>query len=170
LESYLVIVILLQHQVLFLGCADLRNVLLTSSKLTDAYKKLDAHFSADSEFLVARSVMIAHIILSDDFHPENSDDLQYLWDVAYSLQWNEHTKKRFIKNIKQLLAGQWSSKIILPASDDIECLKDFAREWLNKGCNIPTKCANGLVQERYINITMQCLIFLYKDFKLNFEN
>lgn len=73
-------------QVLFLGRGDMRNALFTASTLTPAYKKLNFHFIDNSEIIIARNILITHILLSHDFSTTNPIDLSYLWDVWYSAQ------------------------------------------------------------------------------------
>ena len=87
---------------MFLGSGDLRNALLTVAKLTDAYKKLNIHFSDDTDIVTARNILLVHIMLSNDFDPENSEDMDFIWDIWYSLQWTEGTRKRCIDNVDQI--------------------------------------------------------------------
>jgi len=111
---------------------------MTTAKLTEAYHKVNFHLiSDDSEPTIARNILIAHIILSDGFDPLNPTDLQYLWDVWYSLQWNEATKKRFIKDVKQLLAGLWTNSQIIkiPDAKGVEQLKQICSFWLETASN-----------------------------------
>ena len=70
-----------------MGCGDLRTGWLTAAKLTDSYKELNVHFTAESPLFVMRNIMLSFKMLADDFDPENPLDIQYLWDVWYSTQW-----------------------------------------------------------------------------------
>ena len=98
---------------------------MTAAKLTDAYKEVQIHISDDSASAVARNVLMLHVILADGFDPENPIDLQYLWDIWYTLQWSMATKKRFIKDVKQMLTGQcWAGgRIVIPDHKDVEQFK-----------------------------------------------
>ena len=110
---------------------------MTTAKLTDAYKIVNFHFSDDSKSVLARNILLVHIILSDDFDPENLNDIKYLWDVWYSLQWNNVTKKRFIKDVQQVLAGQWVNSLIsIPDPNGVQQLNDILRFWLDTATNI----------------------------------
>ena len=81
--------------------------MLTVSKLTDAYSELHIHLSEDYDVVTARNVLMIHVMKSNDFYPaSNPAYLDYLWDLWYSLQWTDDTKKRFLKDIKQLLDSQ----------------------------------------------------------------
>ena len=121
---------------MLLGSGDLKNVLMTTAHLTDAYKKVNFHLTDYSESLIARNILMAHIIHSDGFNPSNPTDLQYLWDVWYHLQWNEATKKRFIKDVKQLMAGQWTNcPIHIPDPKGVAQLKEICCVWLETASN-----------------------------------
>ena len=110
---------------------------MTASQLTEAYKKVNFHLIDESEFITARNILLAHIIFSDHFDPSNPIDLQYLWDVWYGLQWNEATKKRFIKDVKQLLAGQWkNSRISFSNAENVEQFKKICNFWLDTACSV----------------------------------
>ena len=106
---------------------------MTAAKLTDAYKEVQIHISDDSASAVARNVLMLHVILADGFDPENPIDLQYLWDIWYTLQWSMATKKRFIKDVKQMLTGQcWAGgRIVIPEHKDVEQFKKICNFWLD---------------------------------------
>ena len=119
-----------------MGCGDLRNALKVTAEMTEAYPELRIHCIDDSASILARNILIVHIVNSDGFDPTNPNDLQYIWDVWYSLQWNEVTKKRFIKDVKQMLAGQWAaSRIIIQEPGDVEVLNKVCIFWLNTAIN-----------------------------------
>ena len=120
---------------MFLGSGDLRNALLTVAKLTDAYKKLNIHFSDDTDIVTARNILLVHIMLSNDFDPENSEDMDFIWDIWYSLQWTEGTRKRFIDNVDQLLSMPWTdgSKFIISDSQSIGIVQNILHFWLDMG-------------------------------------
>ena len=122
---------------MLLGSGDLKNVLMTTAHLTDAYKKVNFHLTDYSESLIARNILMAHIIHSDGFNPSNPTDLQYLWDVWYHLQWNEATKKRFITDVKQLMAGQWTnSGIHISNPKEVEQLREISGVWLETASDV----------------------------------
>ena len=93
---------------------------------------MNFHLSDNSESLIARN-----IILSDGFNPLNPTDLHYLWDVWYHLQWNEATKKRFITDVKQLMAGQWTnSGIHISNPKEVEQLREICGVWLETASDV----------------------------------
>jgi hypothetical protein len=105
---------------------------MTTAKLKDGYKTLNIHFCDDSESMIARNILMIHLVFSDGFNPANPTDLQYIWDVWYSLQWNEATKERFIKDVQQVMAGHWAaSKIVILNPKDVGQLKKICRFWLD---------------------------------------
>lgn len=55
-----------------LGSGDMRNVLLTAPKLTEGYKELNIHLIDDFNIVTARNVVMAHIMLADDFDPSKT--------------------------------------------------------------------------------------------------
>ena len=88
------------HKVLFLDSGDMRNALLTASKLPDekflSIQMVDSHM-----IITARNVLIVHIILSTDFDAEKDEDLDYLWHLWYSFAWEDKTRKRFVRDVKR---------------------------------------------------------------------
>lgn len=123
-------------QVLFLGSGDMRNALLTASKINEAYHELEVHVSDHSDFIVARNLLITFIIVSDDFDPSLLRNINYLWDLWYSFQWGEFTRKRFAKDVKKLLIQNWNHpSIFLPDSKSFDHLKSILKDWLDKACS-----------------------------------
>ena len=137
-------------QILFLNCGDLKNALLTGAKMTNAYKELNIHMSSYSILQGARDVFTAYILLSDNFHPGNPTDFNYLWDVWYSLQWTEQTRTRFVEDIKKLsesIDQLWiSSKVNIPNQKDVQNLKHIFKKWLHTASNFPPKILKNLIR------------------------
>ena len=133
-----------------MGSGDLRNVLLTGSQLSDAYKKLNIHLNDDYDFVTARNILIIYIMLSDDFDPSNPVDIDYIWDVWYSLQWTEDTRQRFLKHVEQLLSAGWaeSGRINIPDSQGVEIFKTALNSW-QKMDLITIENAKSIVEKRY---------------------
>ena len=137
-------------QVLFLGSGDMRNALCTASKINEAYHELEVHVSDNSNFIVARNLLITHIILSDDFDPFVPSNITYLWDLWYSCQWGEMTRKRFVKDAKKLLVGQWKHpSISLPDAKSFDHLKNIIKHWLDNACNMKQRVVKFLIDSRY---------------------
>ena len=128
---------------------------MTSATLTDAYKKLNIHFNDDSESIIARNILMANIILSVSFDPSNPTDLQYLWDVWYQLQWNRATKTRFIKDVKQLLAGQWSPGLVncIPDPKGVEQLKKICTFWLDS-VDLKANQMKNILTNRFVHLLL----------------
>jgi hypothetical protein len=138
-------------QILFLSSGDLRNVLLTVSKLSVAYQKLEFHIINDCDIVTARNILIIYIIFSDDFDPANPADLDYLWHLWYSLQWSEDIRKRFLKDVEKMLSDQWtrSNKINIP---DIEVLKNILNCWQEMvSADLVPDTAESILQKRCDN-------------------
>jgi hypothetical protein len=121
-------------QVLFLGSGDLRNALVTVAKMSDAYPMLNLHMNDDCNLTTARNILITHTILSDNFNP--SKDMDYIWDLWYSLQWNNFTRQRFARDVKTLMDIQWEkiTHIFLDAND-VKELKGILATWLKYAFN-----------------------------------
>ena len=140
---------------MLLGSGDLRNALVTASKLSDAYKNLNIHLNDDLDIVVARNVLMAHILLSDEFDPDNPAEVDYLWDVWYSLQWTENIRNRFLKDVRQILSSfhQWAEsgnriKISDPQGVEImmytlKCWRDMASAALIQ------ETAKSIIEKRY---------------------
>ena len=126
------------HQVLFLGSGDLRNALLMASQCSAAYYKLDIHLSDSSDIITARNYLFIHVILSPDFDSSpGSADFQYLWDLWYSFQWSEATRKRCVNDVRKLLANQMTNSSVIPHGDQFnQKLQKVLRSWLNTACNM----------------------------------
>ena len=116
---------------MFLGSCDLRNALLTVSKLTVAYKELNILLNDDIDIHTVRNVLLVFIMLSDDFDADNPSDIDYIWSVWYSLLWTEDVRKRFLKDVGQLLSHQWAENGTINISDQesIDILKKILYSW-----------------------------------------
>ena len=150
-----------------MGSGDLRNALCTASKITEAYHELEVHLSDHSDIIVARNLLIAHIIL-DDFNPAVLSNVNYLWELWYSCQWGEITRQRFVKDVKKLLVRKWSHPaIFLPDSKSFDHLKGIIKDWLDIACNMTQSVMDFLLDSRYnIRIILFYLfinVFLYLD-------
>ena len=124
-------------KVLFLYSGDLRNALYMATHCSDAYPELDIHLSDGSDSIVARNYLIAHVMLSDTFDPSSPTDLQYLWDLWYGLQWDDITRKRFVKDCKLLIGNQATNSYIIPHGADFN--KKYIKIltiWLGTACNM----------------------------------
>ena len=98
---------------------------------------------------VARDILLAFTMLSDDFNPADQADMKYLWDVWFSVQWSESTRKRFVKDVKQLWEGKWSPTVLVPDPENVEKLKTVFKEWLKIACNFPANILDKLARSMY---------------------
>ena len=103
---------------LFLCSGDLRNALVTAVGSSKECNKLNLHLSDTCSVTVARNIVSAHVINSDSFDANDSDDLHYLWSIWYSFKWNEPIRSRFVIDLTDLIALDWktASHIVL---DDV---------------------------------------------------
>ena len=95
----------------------MRNALHTAAQSPTDLKNLNIHLNDNYECVIARNFFITHVVTNKEFNTSNQDDLQYVWDVWYSTQWNDTTAKRFLKDVNQLLAGQWKSNSSIVITD-----------------------------------------------------
>ena len=139
---------------MFLDSGDLRNALLTVSKLSEAYQQLNIHLSDDFEMVSARNVLLLYIMLSNGFDPENTDNLDYLWTVWYSLQWTEDTRKRFIKDVEQLLSKNWTinGKVNISELEGVVVLKKMLSSWQDMAsCNFVPQKAASILKKTFVS-------------------
>ena len=133
---------------MFIGCGDLRSALWTVWKLTEAYKEVIFHVQDGFDTVVARNILLVHIMVAEDFHPDSPEDLQYLWDIWYSLQWSEKTRKRFVKDVKLLLAGPFHPIIKIPNTKYLKKMKMAFKSWLDATCNLKLSTISNNLYER----------------------
>ena len=127
----------------------MRNALLTASKINEAYHELVVHVSDHSDFIVARNLLITCIIVSDDFDPSIPRNINYLWDLWYSCQWGEITRKRFIKDVTKLLIRHWNHlSIFLPDSKSFDHLKTILKDWLVQACTMTPRTIQSIAVGR----------------------
>ena len=127
-------------QVLFLSSGDLRNALFMATHCSDAYPELDIHLSDCCDTITARNFLIAHVMLSDSFEPSSPSDMQYLWDLWYGFQWDEATRKRFVKDVKPLVENQQTNSSVIPHGVKFgQKLSKIYKSWLGTACNMNSK-------------------------------
>lgn len=131
-----------------MGVQDFRHVLQTTAQLSDAYKKLNVNLVSPDRFL--KEVLFLNILLADAFDPTNPNDIQYLWDVYYSFQWNKQTKSRFIKDVWELKNGRLSvdDKIVISDPIIILELEQTCNLWLDLISNTSADHIQSFVEER----------------------
>ena len=137
-------------QILFLGSGDLRNVLHTiglscSTKLED----LHIHLNDNHSSVIARNILILHIITASDFNPNDQNDLEYVWNVWYSTQWDASTVKRFSKDVLQLLVHQWKSDILVVRDLDLVDLDKVWKYWFTTFSSMKASTCSQILSQRY---------------------
>jgi len=98
-------------------------------------------------------MLIAHIIFSDNFDPAKPDDIDYLWDVWYSLQWIHDTSKRFVHDVPNLLFNQCGTGHLRVDSAGVDILHPIFKYWLvmvstNKKNVISAKQMKSILSKR----------------------
>lgn len=128
----------------------MRNAFHTTAHFPTNLKNLNIHLNDISVSVIARNVLIAQIISDQTFSATNQDDLQYIWDVWYTTQWNDSTAKRFLKDVNQLLAGQWRSNSFIVISDaDISILEKTWSYWKETVSTMDSETFSNIMQQRY---------------------
>ena len=157
---------------LFLCSGDLRNALVTAVGSSKKCNKLNLHLSDTCSVTVARNIVSAHVINSDSFDANDSDDLHYLWSIWYSFKWNEPIRSRFVIDLTDLIALDWktASHIVL---DDVGVymMKRIFTLWIKQAVNTSLSAIVCASKDRYILILtfVSCLYFTFHFYpELNF--
>ena len=133
---------------MFLGCGDMKSALFTASLRSPAFPGLHIHMNDFCSCIIARNVLITHILIAPDFDSQSSTDLQYLWDVWYTTQWDADTTKRFLKDINELLEGQLHKNILIPKADDLKKLKSIWTYWKVTAESMNAKIYSSILEQR----------------------
>ena len=116
----------LHFKVLFLGCGDLMSTL--QSTMCKHIGSLHVHLNDRDHSVLARNLLLLTVI-SQGFNPKKEEDIAFLWDVWYNLEWPETTLKRFQEVLKSLLAGEFPQNVSIPNSCHLESLKKVWTVW-----------------------------------------
>ena len=120
-----------------------------ATQCSDAYPELDIHLSDDCDIVTARNFLIAHVMLSDSFNPSCPKDMQYLWDLWYGCQWDDITRRRFVKDCKLLMDRQFdNSSIIAHGGHFYRELSKILKSWLGTACNMNSKQIKAIIAQR----------------------
>ena len=118
-------------KILFLGSGDLRNAIFTSANMTEAYYKLNIHLNDECDSTVVRNILLAYIMLSDDFNPDSVRDIDYICDIWYLMRWIDSTKKRFVRDVNKLVSTlEKSVHIILDGQEAFNLVIPRVKKWL----------------------------------------
>lgn len=145
-------------QILFLGCGDMRNAFHTVTSCSPDFKDLNIHLNDNHPSIIARNILITHIITASEFNPENIEDLKYIWNVWYSTQWDASTANRFSKDVLVLLTHQWQKHIVVK-EDDLAILDSVWKYWVATIANMKPSTCSQILNQRYTHFILQCRIF-----------
>ena len=124
------------YQVLFLGCGDVMKTLEVST--TKHLKNVHIHLNDKNSLVLARNILILKVIFDEDFDPDNKDDLTFLWDLWYNLDWPDSTERRFTQAINGLLGGILPKNVSVPYGSHLKVLMEVWRGWLS--LSLKTHC------------------------------
>ena len=126
----------------------MKSALYTASLRSPAFSGLQIHMNDVCSSTIAWDILITHIIIALDFDAKNPTDIQYLWDVWYSAQWDDVTTKRFLKHVDQLLAKQWRKNITIPKADDLRILQNIWTYWKNTAEQMTANTFSSVLEQR----------------------
>ena len=117
------------YQVLFLGCGDVMKTLEVST--TKHLKNVHIHLNDKNSLVLARNILILKVISDEDFDTAKDDDIAFLWDLWYNLEWPESTEKRFMKAVRELLDGKLPENVVIPNRSHLELLMKVWCGWVS---------------------------------------
>ena len=69
-------------------------------------------------------------MISQGFNHEKEEDIAFIWDVWYNLEWPESTVNRFQEVLKKLLNKELPENVSIPnISSHLESLKKVLNVW-----------------------------------------
>ena len=77
---------------------------------TNHLKNLHIHLNDKNSVVLARNILILKVISDEDFDTAKDDDIAFLWDLWYNLEWPESTEKRFMKAVKRTVGWKIARK------------------------------------------------------------
>ncbi len=78
---------------------------------------------------MSRIVFLLKIISASDFNPNREEDVAFLWDVWYNVEWPETTRARFQRVLKDLLDGRLPENLVVSSSSQLQCLTRSWNSW-----------------------------------------
>lgn len=106
---------------------DLRNILKTVS--AGNVEHFQFHLNCSSPLVLARNMLILKIITSQDFDTKNDEDVAFLWDVWYNMDWPEQTQHRFKLVLRDLLDNDLPQNITI--SNNSQSMENIRTVWLS---------------------------------------
>jgi hypothetical protein len=116
--------------VLILSCGDLPFA-VKSTSLSSNQRIANITVTDMSAMAMARNILFAKIITDTKFNPDSNEDLQYLWNIWYNMEWSSVTKERFLKDITELNMGCFSDNLKVPVENDLSVLKNIWKFWVS---------------------------------------
>ena len=133
------------YQVLFLGCGDVMKTLEVST--TKHLKNVHIHLNDKNSLVLARNILILKVISDEDFDTAKDDDIAFLWDLWYNLEWPESTEKRFTKAVRELLDGKLPENVVIPNRSHLELLMKVWCGWVSLFSKTHCKCFIESIQK-----------------------
>ena len=107
---------------------------------SEAYHELDIHMSDSCPIATAKNYLLAQV-----------------WELWYACQWTESTRRRFVNDVRLLLANKSPSSnkpSVIPhqGMKNVKFpnqLKKIFNSWLNTACNTTIKETHQIVKQRY---------------------
>ncbi len=112
-----------------MGCGDVRNALQATSLAHHNFKSLHIHLNDIDPSIIARNIVLLKIMSASDFNPNDEEDISFLWEFWYNLEWPDETRKRVQKVLKELLDDSLPENIIISKSNQLQCLREVWKDW-----------------------------------------
>ena len=140
---------------LFLGCVDLRGAL--QAAIDTEHKKpktLHIHLNDINPSVLAQNILLLKIISEPDFNPNCEQDIDFLWNVWYNVEWPETTRARFQLILNHLLYEEEKlADVCFDGSSQLQSLKSIWSTWSSMSSYmIPnSKFLKKIQEERYVS-------------------
>lgn len=119
---------------------------------------------------MARNILFAKIITDIKFDPDSDENLQYLWNIWYNMEWSSGTKERFLRDITDLSKGNFSDHLKIPAENDMSILKNVWNFWISSVSEMNLTSMQEIHQQRLYISEFKCDIFHNKvNLKMYFQ-
>lgn len=130
-----------------LSCGDLPFP-LQSCYLSSPVKIESITLADDSPIVMARNVLFAKIITNSHFDVSNSEDIEYLWDIWYNMEWPAKTLQRFLQDLKDLAEDNISPNLKIPSTVDKDHLKTIWGFWISSASEMNPTSMKILHEQR----------------------
>jgi hypothetical protein len=110
-----------------LGCGDLRNVFQATTSKNP--QNLEIHLNNFHPSILARNIIILKIVSAHDFNPDNDEDIGFLWDVWYNIDWPDETRQRFLSVVKELMNEKLPDNVSISNNSHLEKFKSLWTTW-----------------------------------------